>query len=188
MIDSGSLRLIRRSTSSLLATTMVLWSSSLKRERPASAFYQNNLFFITKEKHVRSYDFQKNIESPTLLTLKKLGSPWVPPRSLSYNPAERAILVTSPADGGSYELINLPRDGSGSMDATDTKRGPGQFSCVRSTQSICCLQRRLANRLISRTSQIQPRKPSSRLTGTTDIYFGGTGNLLSNHSYCRPPL
>lgn len=149
----------------------------LERERPASAFYQNNLFFITKEKHVRSYDFQKNIESPTLLTLKKLGSPWVPPRSLSYNPAERAILVTSPADGGSYELINLPRDGSGSMDATDTKRGQGNSAVFVARNRFAVFNasnqqidiKDLAN---STTKTIKPP------TGTTDIYFGGTGNLL----------
>lgn len=85
----------------------------LERERPASAVHQNQLFYITKEKHVRSYDFTKNVESPSMLSLKKLGSPWTPPRSLSYNPAERSILVTSPADNGVYELITLPRDASG---------------------------------------------------------------------------
>src|SRR3954454_6004574 len=97
----------------------------LERERPASAVHQNLLFYVTKEKHVKSYDFQKNIESPTLLNLKKLGSPWTPPRTLSYNPAERSILVTTTADGGSYELINLPRDGSGAIEPTESKRGQG---------------------------------------------------------------
>jgi coatomer subunit alpha len=149
----------------------------LERERPASAFYQNNLFFITKDKHVRSYDFQKSIESPTLLTLKKLGSPWVPPRSLSFNPAERAILVTSPADGGSYELINLPRDGSGAIDGTDTKRGQGNSAVFVARNRFAVFNG--ANQQIdikdltnSTTKTIKPP------TGTTDIYFGGTGNLL----------
>ena len=74
----------------------------LERERPASSVYQNRLFYITKEKFVKSYDFSKNVETPALLNLRKLGNPWVPPRTLSYNPAERAILVISPADGGTY--------------------------------------------------------------------------------------
>ncbi|RQM07621.1 hypothetical protein DH86_00002091, partial [Scytalidium sp. 3C] len=149
----------------------------LERERPASAIYQNNLFFITKDKQVRSYDFQKNIESPTLLTLKKLGSPWVPPRSLSFNPAERAILVTSPADGGSYELIHLPRDGSGSIDGSDSKRGQGNSAVFVARNRFAVFNS--ANQQIdikdlsnSTTKTIKPP------TGTTDIYFGGTGNLL----------
>ncbi|CCU82918.1 coatomer alpha subunit [Blumeria hordei DH14] len=149
----------------------------LERERPASASYQNNIFFITKDKHVRSYDFQKNLESPTLLTLKKLGSPWVPPRTLSYNPAERAILITSPAEHGSYELINLPRDGSGSMDSTDTKRGQGNSAVFVARNRFAVFN--------SSTQQIDIKDLSNSTTktiktpaGTTDVYFGGTGNLL----------
>ncbi|TDZ19717.1 putative coatomer subunit alpha [Colletotrichum orbiculare MAFF 240422] len=149
----------------------------LERERPASAVYQSNLFYITKEKHVRSYDFQKNIESPTLLSLKKLGSPWTPPRTLSYNPAERSVLVTSPSDGGSYELINLPRDGSGAIEPTESKRGQGN-------SAIFVARNRFA--VLNTASQtIDIRDLSNNTTrsfkppvGTSDIYFGGTGNLL----------
>lgn len=149
----------------------------LERERPASAVYQNNLFYITKEKHVKSFDFQKNVESPTLLSLKKLGSPWVPPRTLSYNPAERSILVTSPADGGSYELINLPRDGSGAIEPTESKRGQGN-------SAVFVARNRFA--VLNTSSQTVDIKDLTNNTtrsfkppvGTTDIYFGGTGNLL----------
>ncbi|KAI8226811.1 putative coatomer subunit alpha [Colletotrichum sp. SAR 10_99] len=149
----------------------------LERERPASAVYQNNLFYITKEKHVRSYDFQKTIESPTLLSLKKLGSPWTPPRTLSYNPAERSVLVTSPSDSGSYELINLPRDGSGAIEPTESKRGQGN-------SAIFVARNRFA--VLNTASQTIDIKDLSNNTtrsfkppvGTSDIYFGGTGNLL----------
>lgn len=149
----------------------------LERERPASATYQNNIFFITKDKQVRSYDFQKNIESPTLLTLKKLGNPWVPPRTLSYNPAERAILVTSPVDHGSYELINLPRDATGSLDPIDTKRGQGDSAVFLARNRFAVFnaasqQIEIKDLSNSTTKVIKP------LPGTTDIYFGGTGNLL----------
>ncbi|OLN87624.1 putative coatomer subunit alpha [Colletotrichum chlorophyti] len=149
----------------------------LERERPASAVYQNNLFYITKEKHVKSYDFQKTIESPTLLSLKKLGSPWTPPRTISYNPAERSVLVTSPSDGGSYELINLPRDGSGAIEPTESKRGQGN-------SAIFVARNRFA--VLNTSSQTIDIKDLSNNTarsfkppvGTSDIYFGGTGNLL----------
>ncbi|RKF79937.1 putative coatomer subunit alpha [Golovinomyces cichoracearum] len=149
----------------------------LERERPASAIYQNNIFFVTKDKQVRSYDFQNNIESPTLLTLKKLGSPWVPPRTLSYNPAERAILVTSPADHGSYELINLPRDGSSSLESTDTKRGLGNSAVfvARNRFAIFSASNQQIDIKDLSNSTTKTLKPP---TGTTDIYFGGTGNLL----------
>ena len=149
----------------------------LERERPASAIYQNQLFYITKEKNLRSYDFSKNSETPSLLSLKKLGSPWTPPRSLSYNPAERAVLVTSPADNGTYELVNLPRDASGALEPTDMKRGQG-------TSAIFVARNRFA--VFTQSSQQIDIKDLANSTtktikpppGTTDIYFGGTGCLL----------
>lgn len=149
----------------------------LERERPASAIYQNNLFYINKEKHVRSYDFQKNIESPTLLSLKKLGSPWVPPRSLSFNPAERAILVTSPTDNGTYELINLPRDASGSIEPTDVKRGQGN-SAVFVARNRFAVFSQAGQQIDIKDLSNSTTKSIKPPTGTTDIYFGGTGNLL----------
>lgn len=149
----------------------------LERERPASVTYQNQLFYITKEKNLRSYDFSKNTESPSLLSLKKLGSPWTPPRSLSYNPAERAILVTSPTDNGTYEIINLPRDASGALEPTDVKRGQGN-------SAIFVARNRFA--VFTQSSQQIDIKDLSNSTtktikpppGTSDIYFGGTGSLL----------
>ncbi|KAM0256966.1 hypothetical protein ACHAQJ_004667 [Trichoderma viride] len=149
----------------------------LERERPASAVHQNTLFYITKEKHVRSYDFQKDVESPTLLSLKKLGSPWVSPRTLSYNPAERSILVTTPADGGSYELLSLPRDGSGVIEPTESKRGLGNSAIFVARNRFAILN--IANQTIDikdlSNNTARSFKPPA---GTTDIYFGGTGNLL----------
>lgn len=149
----------------------------LERERPASAIYQNQLFFITKDKSLRSYDFAKNNESPSLLSLKKLGSPWTPPRTLSYNPAERSVLVTSPAENGIYEIINLPRDASFTVEPTDIKRGQGNSAIfvarnrfavfTQSSQQIDIKD--LAN---TTTKTIKPP------LGTNDIYFGGTGCLL----------
>ncbi|KAF9870434.1 coatomer WD associated region [Colletotrichum karsti] len=149
----------------------------LERERPASSVYQNNLFYITKEKHVRSYDFQKNIESPTLLSLKKLGSPWTPPRTLSYNPAERSVLVTSPSDSGSYELINLPRDGSGAIEPTESKRGQGNSAIFVARNRFAVLNTSGQTIDIKDLSNNTTRSFKPPI-GTSDIYFGGTGNLL----------
>ncbi|KAL4810119.1 coatomer WD associated region-domain-containing protein [Aspergillus unguis] len=149
----------------------------LERERPASAVYQNQLFYITKEKHVKSFDFAKNVESPSMLSLRKLGSAWVPPRTLSYNPAERAVLVTSPTDGGVYELINLPRDATGAIEPTDVKRGQASSAVFVARNRFAVFS--AANQQVdikdlsnSTTKSIKPP------AGTTDIYFGGTGSLL----------
>jgi coatomer subunit alpha len=149
----------------------------LERERPASTVYQNQLFYITKEKHVRSYDFAKNQESPPMLSLKKLGAPWMPPRTMSYNPAERAILVTSPADGGCYELVSLPRDASGAVEPTNSLRGSGNSAIFVARNRFAVFNQ--SNQQIdikdlsnSTTKTIKPPH------GTTDIFFGGPGALL----------
>ncbi|PGH23813.1 hypothetical protein AJ80_02061 [Polytolypa hystricis UAMH7299] len=149
----------------------------LERERPASAIYQNQLFYITKEKHLKSYDFVKNVESPPMLSLKKLGSPWVPPRTLSYNPAERAILVTSPTDGGTYELIHIPRDSTGAVEPTDLKRGQGTSAVFVARNRFAVFSQPLQQIDIKdlNNSTTKTIKPPA---GTTDIYFGGTGSLL----------
>ena len=38
--------------------------------------------------------------------------PWPPqgPKTLAYNPAENALLITSDVDGGSYELYAIPKE------------------------------------------------------------------------------
>lgn len=149
----------------------------LERERPASTVYQNQLFYITKEKNVKSYDFQKNIESPPMLSLRKLGSAWVPPRTVSYNPAERAILVTSPTDNGTYELIHLPRDATGAVEPTDVKRGPGS-SAVFVARNRFAVFSAAAQQVDIKDLSNATTKSIKPPAGTTDIYFGGTGCLL----------
>ncbi|KAM3414072.1 Coatomer subunit alpha [Cercospora zeina] len=149
----------------------------LERERPASAVYQNNLFYITKEKHVRSYDFTKNVESPSMLSLKKLGNAWVPPRTLSYNPAERSVLVTTPAESGTYELMNLPRDASGAVEPTSTHRGNGNSAVfvARNRFAVFNAQNQQIDIKDLQNSTTKTIKPPA---STTDMVFGGTGCLL----------
>lgn len=149
----------------------------LERERPASAVHQNQLFYITKEKHVRSYDFGKNVESPSMLSLRKLGSPWTPPRTLSFNPAERSILVTSSADNGVYELISLPRDASGAVEPSNTLRGSGKSAVFVARNRFAVFNQ--GNQQIDikdlSNSTTKTLKPPP---GTTDMVYGGPGCLL----------
>jgi coatomer protein complex subunit alpha (xenin) len=55
------------------------------------------------------------------------------PRTLSYNPAENAVLLTSDADGGSYDLYMIPKDANGATVVS--------FSCLRLINHTCCLGR-----------------------------------------------
>jgi coatomer subunit alpha len=112
-----------------------------------------------------------------MLSLKKLGNAWVPPRTISHNPAENSILVTSPADGGIYELVSLPKDASGAVEPTDIKRGTGnsavwvgrnRFAVFNASNQQVDIKD-LSN---STTKSIKP--PPS----TVDISFSGPGTLM----------
>ncbi|KAK5099113.1 hypothetical protein LTR70_001263 [Exophiala xenobiotica] len=149
----------------------------LERERPASNLYQNTLFYVTKDKHIKSYDFTKNVESPSLLSLRKFGNSWVPPRTLSYNPAERSVLVTSPVDSGTYELITLPKDAIGASDPTDMKKGSGNSAVFVARNRFAVFSTSTQNVDIKDLSN-STTKSFKAPVGTTDVVFGGTGCLM----------
>ncbi|EEP82726.1 coatomer alpha subunit [Uncinocarpus reesii 1704] len=149
----------------------------LERERPASTMHQTQLFYITKEKHLKCYDFVKKTESPPMLSLRKLGSPWVPPRTLSYNAAERAILVTSPTDNGTYELIHIPKDSTGAIEPTDLKKGHGTAAIFVGRNRFAVFNQPTQQLDIKdlNNSVCETIKPPP---GTSDICDGGQGFLL----------
>jgi coatomer protein complex subunit alpha (xenin) len=88
--------------------------------------HQDSLCYI-RDKYVRSYDFNTGADLG-LLSVRKFGSAYVPPWTLSFNPAERAVLVTSSSDNGLYELTALPQQAQGELkdSSVDGKMGAGQ--------------------------------------------------------------
>ncbi|KAJ1937014.1 hypothetical protein EC988_008017, partial [Linderina pennispora] len=98
----------------------------LERERPAAASHHNNLLYV-RESQIRIHDFTNNNDAAMIaIRSAPAGQYLPPPRSMSFNPAEKAVLLTSDADGGSYELYNLPRQFSGQLaDAGQARRGTG---------------------------------------------------------------
>ena len=98
----------------------------LERERPAFSVFQDTLYYV-RDKYVRAYDFNTSADIG-LLSVRKFGSPYVPPRTLSFNPAERAVILTINSDNGIYELTNLPQQAQGEVkdSSVDGKKGSGQ--------------------------------------------------------------
>ena len=68
--------------------------------------YKNTLYYV-KDRYIRSLDFGSGRDSPVAPIRRAATSSTVPPLSMSFNPAENAILLTWEADGGSYELYQL---------------------------------------------------------------------------------
>lgn len=150
----------------------------LDRERPAFATHGNTLFYV-RDKHVRAHDLT-NGQDTSVISVRRLGTQYQQPRTLSYNPAEKAVIVTSASDNGLYELVRLPKDftsGEVRDSATDGKRGTGSSSLFVARNRLAVLDRAGQN--------IEIRDLDNAITKTikcpvqtTDIFFGGTASLL----------
>jgi len=168
----------------------------LERERPAFSLSGNQLFYV-KDKIIRMADLSTGTNQG-ICSVKKLGSQWVQPRTLSYNPAERAVIVTSvravglwrkkgetkvqSADNGQFELVTLPKStapsaGDGKDVPSDGKKGAGSAAIFVARNRLAVLDKAGQN--------IEIRDLSNNLTKsvkapvqTNEIFYGGTASLL----------
>ncbi|KAN0061992.1 hypothetical protein ACQY0O_005987 [Thecaphora frezii] len=150
----------------------------LERERPAFALHQNNLFYI-RDKQVRSLDYATGVDQ-ALLSVKRLGNQYVQPRTLSYNPAERSVIVTSVSgEQGVFDVAPLPRDATGDLSDSSSvgKRGQGSSVIFVARNRFAVLDKaaqtieiRDLNNTVTKT--ITPPQP------TNEIFFGGTASLI----------
>ncbi|PWZ01130.1 Coatomer, alpha subunit [Testicularia cyperi] len=150
----------------------------LERERPAFSVHQNTLFYI-RDRQVRSLDFNTGADH-ALLSVKRLGNQYVPPRTLSYNPAERSVIVTSVnGDQGVFDVAPLPRDAGGDLGESSSvgKRGQGSSAIFVARNRFAVLDKaaqtieiRDLNNAVTKT--ITPPQP------TNEIFFGGTASLI----------
>ncbi|KAF9204235.1 hypothetical protein BGZ49_005548 [Haplosporangium sp. Z 27] len=149
----------------------------LERERPAYAVHQSNLFYI-KDKYLRVHDYS-NSQDTAVLSVRRTGSQFIQPRALSYNPAERAVLITSTVDGGTYELYNLPKDygGDAREPANEGKRGTGNSAIFIARNRFAVLEK--ANQTITiRDLQNNSTKSFKTPSVVNEIFYAGTGQLL----------
>jgi coatomer subunit alpha len=103
------------------------------------------------------------------------------PRTMSYNPAENAALLTSDADGGSYELVTLPKPGAGEhqqQSQQEPRRGQGACAVFIARNRFAVLDR--VNGVIQvRNLQNEITKKVAPPCATVDaIFYAGTGLLL----------
>ncbi|KAM6503631.1 coatomer subunit alpha-2 [Amanita muscaria] len=149
----------------------------LERERPAFSVHQDTLYYV-RDKYVRSFDFGTGSDIG-LLSVRKFGSPYMPPRTLSFNPAERAVLLTISSDNGLYELSTLPQQAQGEVkdSGAEGKRASGQ-------SAIFVARNRFA--VLNKTAQlIEVRDLSNSVVKsikapvqTNEIFYGGTACLI----------
>ncbi|KZV97955.1 hypothetical protein EXIGLDRAFT_810456 [Exidia glandulosa HHB12029] len=148
----------------------------LERERPAFAVHQDTKYYI-RDKYVRQCDLHTSADVG-VLSVRKLGSQWVQPCSLSYNPAERAVVVTTSSDNGVYELVTLPKDAGAMGDSTaDGKRGNGTAAIFVAHNHIAVLNKTAHTiEITDLTNTIN--KSIKPPVAATEIFYGGAGSLL----------
>ncbi|KAI9312090.1 coatomer protein alpha subunit [Dichotomocladium elegans] len=153
----------------------------LERERPAHYVHQSQLYYI-KEKILHVHDFASTADQE-VLSVRKLGSQFVTPRTLSYNPAERAVLVTSPHEGGMYELYSLPKNLTGGLKEPldESKRGSGQSALFIARNRFAVLDK--INQQIQIKDLTNAVTKSFKTPGqVNEIFYAGTGSLLMSTS------
>jgi len=103
----------------------------LERERPAYETIGVRCYYV-KERYLRMHEFASGRDVP-LVPLRRTSSNTTPgigggPRSLNYNifnKTDNNVLITSDAEGGSYELISFGADLHSTADSQDVRRGAG---------------------------------------------------------------
>lgn len=147
----------------------------LERERPAFAVHQNLLYYV-KERFLRKLDFNT---SKDVAVMQLRGGGRTPVYSLSYNPAENAVLLctrVSNLENSTYDLYSVPKDSdSQNPDAPEGKRSSG-------LTAVWVARNRFA--VLDRTHSIVIKNLKNEITkkvqapNCEDIFYAGTGCLL----------
>ncbi|KAH7294458.1 hypothetical protein KP509_27G001800 [Ceratopteris richardii] len=149
----------------------------LERERPAHTVYGGVLYYV-KERHIRGYDLASARET-AVISMRRANSTGMnqSPRSMSYNPAENAVLISSDVDGGSYELYMIPKD-SGGRDSQEPKRGIGASAVFVARNRFAVLDR-VGNQIVLKNLKNEVTKKCPLPIISIDaLFYAGTGNLL----------
>uniref|UniRef100_T1J5P8 Coatomer subunit alpha n=1 Tax=Strigamia maritima TaxID=126957 RepID=T1J5P8_STRMM len=151
----------------------------LERERPSFALHNNYLFYV-KERYLRRLDFQSNKD---VVVMQLRGGGKSPVFSMSYNPAENAVLIctrTGSVDNSTYDLYSVPKESDSQVpDAPEAKRSSG-------LTAIWVARNRFV--VLDRTHSIVVKNLKNEVTKKIqtpvcdEIYYAGTGTLLLRDS------
>lgn len=156
----------------------------LERERPASIVHGNSMYYV-KDKFLRNYNFDTNVDVPVCGIRKSTGGLNQQHRSLSYNPAEHAIIATSNVEGGLYEIYSLPKQfGSPDSMGTDVpdlgnecRKGQGQTAIFVARNRYAVLNRG-SQQLYVKNLNNDSSKAIKLPEMIHDMFYAGTGNVL----------
>ena len=150
----------------------------LERERPPFALHGDMLYYVqNKQVHLLDYSTGKDA---TLLSIKRLGNPYVQPRSLSFNPAERSVIVTSlSGDSGVYDIAPLPLTPPAELAESGTvgRRGQGSSALFVARNRFAVLHR-AQQQVEIRDLLNNVVKTITVPEGTSEIFYGGPVHIV----------
>ncbi|RMB90615.1 hypothetical protein DUI87_32879 [Hirundo rustica rustica] len=174
----------------------------LERERPALAVHGNSLFYV-KDRFLRAArlrqlprrgrDAAPQARERAGIPGKhgKLGNPGktqpggskFPVFSMSYNPAENAVLLCTRAsnlENSTYDLYTIPKDAdSQNPDAPEGKRSSGLTAVWVARNRFAVLDRMHSILIKNLKNEITKKIP---VPNCDEIFYAGTGNLLLRDS------
>ncbi|CAA6669873.1 unnamed protein product [Spirodela intermedia] len=140
----------------------------LEKERPAFSVSGDSLYYC-KDRFLHLYEFSSCKDSQ-VLSIGRPGSTSLnqAPRTLSYNPAENALLMCSDVDGGSYELLMIPKGWKERPRASAVFLGRNRFAVLDKTTNEAVVKN-LNNEVV---------KKCALPLAADAIFYAGAGNLL----------
>lgn len=149
----------------------------LERERPAYTVHGNILYYI-KDRYLRKLDFTTSKDN-SVVHMK--GSSKTPPYSMSYNPAENAVLVCTKSfvnvDNSSYDLYILPSEDDSNSEM-ETKRSSGLTALWVARNKFVVLERSVSSHSLvikNLKNEITKKIP---IPNCDEIFYAGTGMVL----------
>nr|CAB3232867.1 coatomer subunit alpha [Phallusia mammillata] len=147
----------------------------LERERPAFATHENFLYYV-KDKYLRKLDFTTSKDTPAM-QLRSGSKTSV--YSMSYNPVENAVVITSRAsniENSHYDLYQIPKTtDSSNPDAPEGKRSSGLTAVWVARSRFAVLDRTHTIVIKNHKNEITKKV---QVPAVDEIFYAGTGSLL----------
>eukprot|EP00035_Acanthoeca_spectabilis_P020209 m.431665 g.431665 ORF g.431665 m.431665 type:complete len:1324 (+) comp17334_c0_seq1:16-3987(+) len=150
----------------------------LERERPAYAVVDRTLWYV-KDRNLRRYELGGKKDTSVMAIRKhsmagpNSSGPQSSIHHLSYNQAEKVAILSSPLDGGTYDLYSI----GDSKDGSEAKRGQGSFPVWVARNRFAALDKYGAVSIKNLKNETVKKLP---IAGPTPerLFFAGTGSLL----------
>eukprot|EP01114_Cavostelium_apophysatum_P006979 TRINITY_DN1860_c0_g1_i1.p1 TRINITY_DN1860_c0_g1~~TRINITY_DN1860_c0_g1_i1.p1 ORF type:complete len:1253 (-),score=421.85 TRINITY_DN1860_c0_g1_i1:62-3820(-) len=146
----------------------------LERERPSYVANGNDSLFYVKDRFLRTCEYGSSRDLP-VLSLRRSGTSSGRIKSMSYSPQDKAVIVCTDADGGQYELYQIPTDGKGG-ESVEPKKGLGNSVVFVGRKRFAVLDK--SHQIIIKNLKNEETKRCVPPTAVDSMFAAPAGQLL----------